>query len=250
MDYLDPITRAIANNISYSFKNRGCFYWIFIGWFLTILKVSILIIWFLPIGLFITTIKAIYNLIFQKNTPIDTISDSDYIEDNISMNQKNIRGPELTNALSTYTFKVTGTSFEKRDIILKRFGKEIIDSLKDENKYKGLNTHENQEKLYFSEYRKCYEFSLNDSYIKHYVNLIHEANNQYDPNAIRVFIDSEMIGYVESKSTQMVKNILTKNPKIFAQLTGGNYKYLDYDKETIEIATDDYGVLITLEYRN
>ena len=96
------------------------------------------------------------------------------------------------------------------------------------------------------------------------VELRPEPENEYDPNAVAVWVDGYQVGYVPRGSCSHVKKILGEYEveDISAKIGGGRYKYLffegddeyDFDESpkasdyTIEKDKLDYSVVVTIKY--
>lgn len=117
------------------------------------------------------------------------------------------------------TYRVAGTSFRTGNIInlasvntdYELTKKELIeDGMTDERIWK-------------------YEFHPSD------VELVPEPDNPYDPNAIKVVVDGEHIGYIKSGSCAHLLNVIRENRilDISCRMGGGPYKYIseEYDEE-------------------
>lgn len=83
------------------------------------------------------------------------------------------------------------------------------------------------------------------------VELIEEADNPHDKNAIKVLIDDVHVGYIKKGSCSHIKKLIKSGniAKISAQIGGGKYKYV-YEDEYTEKYIMDKGSLpigITLE---
>lgn len=138
-----------------------------------------------------------------------------------------------------YDFKVSGTSFRK------------------ENFYNILS-----EDYYWDMTKKeLVELGMIDEPIYRYENgggeakLIPEPDNQYDPNAIAVYVDDTHVGYVPSKKCAKVKRLLDSGTVvyIFAEIYGGPFKIIrenDDGKYTISKKDHDFGVQVTLLIKN
>lgn len=65
------------------------------------------------------------------------------------------------------------------------------------------------------------------------VQLVEEPENPHDPNAIKVIVDGQHIGYIKAGSTTRVRNLLRsgKIEKITADIVGGPYKYAYTEEE-------------------
>lgn len=77
-----------------------------------------------------------------------------------------------------------------------------------------------------------------------------EPDNPYDPKAIKV-IHSEIghIGYVPREFTDQVHSVLkNKEYRIEWKLTGGKYKYVDYEEDRVKTGTLNYGITIDVYY--
>lgn len=90
------------------------------------------------------------------------------------------------------------------------------------------------------------------------VDLVEDPENEFDPNAIKVVVDSVHIGYIKKGSCARVKKLLHSGniTKIEAEIGGGKYKclYCDFDEEqdkniyTLENEESDYFAKVTIKY--
>ena len=86
------------------------------------------------------------------------------------------------------------------------------------------------------------------------VELVPEPDNPHDPNAIRVVIGGQKVGYIAAKDCPHILKLIKANRinGIHYVVQGGRYKELveDYDPDrdrstyTMETGTDDYGVTL------
>lgn len=65
------------------------------------------------------------------------------------------------------------------------------------------------------------------------VELVPEPDNTYDPNAVKVIVDNELIGYIKSGSCKHILKVIAEDriEKIDCILKGGKYKYIGYDED-------------------
>ena len=56
-----------------------------------------------------------------------------------------------------------------------------------------------------------------------------EPQNEYDPNAIAVYVDDVKIGYIARKDQMRLKEVATKAKKIELKVYGGRYKETDFE---------------------
>lgn len=89
------------------------------------------------------------------------------------------------------------------------------------------------------------------------VTLMPEADNEYDPNAIKVCIGDVHVGYVPSEKTKRVRKILdAENLSLSCDVVGGPYKIIredyddDRDKEVYYLEKNNLniGLEVTLRY--
>ena len=89
------------------------------------------------------------------------------------------------------------------------------------------------------------------------VALVPEADNEYDPNAIKVCINDVHVGYVPSEKTKRVKKILdAEGLSLSCDVVGGPYKIIreDYDEDKdrevyhLEKNNLNIGIEVTLRY--
>ena len=72
------------------------------------------------------------------------------------------------------------------------------------------------------------------------IRFIPEPNNPHDPNAIRIEVDGEFVGYVKRGSTGRIRNLLNRpDVTVSAEVYGGPYR---------EVYVDEYG-LLNLQYQ-
>lgn len=73
--------------------------------------------------------------------------------------------------------------------------------------------------------------------------LIPEPDNPYDPNAVKVIVDCEHVGYIKKGSCSHILKLLREDmiEKIDAEIKGGKYKIVLYDDEedTYEMEKDE-----------
>ena len=91
------------------------------------------------------------------------------------------------------------------------------------------------------------------------VDLIPEPNNPVDKNAIQVFVDGSMVGYIKKGSCSQVKNLLASDAFVGAScdIFGGKYKIIheDYNEETeketyeLERAETSYKITVHIKLK-
>ena len=140
-----------------------------------------------------------------------------------------------------YSFKVVGISFYEKD---------IIDSLAVENDDYDMTKKEIIDACMTDEPIYKYQASVSN------VQLEFEPDNPHDPNAIKVMADGVHIGYVPSKNTNKVRQLLKKSPVIICNIYGGPSKtvYEDYNDDGKEVYTmkktnHNIGAEVILKYR-
>ena len=77
--------------------------------------------------------------------------------------------------------------------------------------------------------------------------LVPEPENKYDPNAIAVYVDGKIIGYIKAESTAHVKNLMEENRirSITCNIVGGSYKKYDPEENRIIKTFLNYGAKLT-----
>ena len=141
----------------------------------------------------------------------------------------------------TENHHVTGTSYRQKE----------IESLGEENPIYEYSKRELIDEEYEGE--KVYYYDFNPSTVE----LIEEPDNKFDPNAVKVVIDSVHVGYIKKGSCTHVKNLLKSGriAKIDAEIHGGKYKILyseydeDKDKEVYEVETGESNYYVTVEIK-
>jgi hypothetical protein len=138
-----------------------------------------------------------------------------------------------------YTFKVAGISFHE---------KEIREHLIMENDDYSMSK------------KEMIEMGLIDTMVYKYdglstnVQLVPEPDNLHSSDAIKVIADDIIIGYVPSKETFAVKELMDKDDlKIGCSFHGGDYKIIfeDYDtgKYDLKKGSNNIGAVVTLKYQ-
>lgn len=91
------------------------------------------------------------------------------------------------------------------------------------------------------------------NFSSHKTELIPEPSNAYDPNAIKVVIDGQHIGYIKAGSCKHILKAINENriEKITSQISGGLYRTLvchddAYTDFTIEKGKKAYSVKIAI----
>ena len=148
---------------------------------------------------------------------------------------------ENTHQYKTENHHVTGTSYRQKE----------IESLGEENPIYEYSKRELIDEEYEGE--KVYYYDFNPSTVE----LIEEPDNKFDPNAVKVVIDSVFVGYIKKGSCTHVKNLLKSGriAKIDAEIHGGKYKLLyseydeDKDKEVYEVETGESNYYVTVEIK-
>lgn len=101
----------------------------------------------------------------------------------------------------------------------------------------------------YDEGDRIFQYEFNNTPVK----LVQEPDNEHDPNAIAVFVDTTKIGYIKKGSCSHVKNLLRSEmiEKTEIEITGGDYKALVYSDESILIDKDsqDLRATLTITYR-
>ncbi len=115
MEYLDPITRAIINNIKSSFNGHGCLYWISIGWIILIFKIGILFFWFFSLGIIATLVSIIFRYLFSDSKK-DQVQSMDLTSTELNPAENNISIGILKD-FTIIAVKTTGFNYYRDEII-------------------------------------------------------------------------------------------------------------------------------------
>lgn len=137
-----------------------------------------------------------------------------------------------------YSFKVAGISFHEDD---------IRDQLLFENEDYNMSK------------KDLIDMGMTDMMIYQFdglstnVQLIPEPDNPHDPDAIKVITDGIHIGYVPSKETGTIRDLLSANGlMIGCSFHGGEYKIITEDLDTgkykLEKGKNNIGAVVTLKY--
>lgn len=95
---------------------------------------------------------------------------------------------------------------------------------------------------------------LEDEYVFKYdflpalVELIPDPDNEHDPNAVAVYADKHLIGYIKAGNCSHVKRLLAAGniQKIDLDVWGGPYVYLNADENRLEKGERDYKVKVVV----
>lgn len=145
-------------------------------------------------------------------------------------------------------FKVAGVTKrnDQGDNIQYLIGKYVKEILEFEDPYQGLKNKEIYEDYYDD---KVYE--AGDIYPPHPMKFVFDPFNQYDPNAIKIFVDTVgHIGYVPASDNVKIGEIIRNHEyDITWEITGGKYKYVDEVEDKIKTDSEPYGIEVTLKYQ-
>ena len=77
---------------------------------------------------------------------------------------------------------------------------------------------------------------------------VFEPDNEYDPNAIAIYVEGKKIGYVKKGSTAHIRNLINagKIKSALCRFSGGPSKFYDSVEEELQKNDDDFGAKITL----
>lgn len=152
---------------------------------------------------------------------------------------------------NSYTFKVAGVSYYdlKKAVSYSRENQLFIP-------YDDYTAKDIKEEI-IDEQNPIYETDLR--YCIDNIFLEDDPNNKYDSEAIKVNIEINevkfLIGFVPSDSIKRVKGLIRSlnagwiDAKITGHLTGGRYKFCDFD-DHVKIRSKNYGFLVKFSYRN
>ncbi len=106
--------------------------------------------------------------------------------------------------------------------------------------------------FYSTKKAELIENFLEDEYVFKYdfspalVELIPEPDNEHDPNAVAVYADKHMIGYIKAGNCSHVKKLLAAGTiqKIDLDVWGGPYVYLNSYEKTLDKGERDYKVKV------
>ena len=131
---------------------------------------------------------------------------------------------------------VAGTSFHKDELL----------TLAHENIDYNLSKKELEEEYYGTDRIYQYEFFPDK------VELVPEPTNEHDPNAIKVIVDGQHIGYIKKGSCSHIHNLIKEDriKEVDCDIYGGNYKELEFDdysdKCKLIKKERDFGAKLTL----
>lgn len=148
-----------------------------------------------------------------------------------------------TTPAKTIDTMVVGLSYDNEDgrsrqDIIREYVEEQIESGMEEA-YNGQTDEEILSKDYNS---REYEVTITGDMD---LELEAEPDNQYDPNAVKVFLDGEAIGYIPKEDAKRVKKLIEKEDYFYEfKILGGRYKEVR-DGEVIE-RDSDYKIFLKL----
>jgi len=147
----------------------------------------------------------------------------------------------LKSLIFSKTFNVVGTKYRDKSDITSAL--KYISKNSWSDKYQGMTNKEIEDS--FEKTFKFSNFSTPD------FDLIPEPSNEYDTNAIRVFIDGSNIGYLpRSEANQVIEYINDKSNYVasgIVSITGGPYKEYDYTIDKVVSKNSDLGFKMYLE---
>lgn len=95
------------------------------------------------------------------------------------------------------------------------------------------------------------------SYFAETVRFVSEPDNPHDPNAIRVEIENEHVGYIPARECTHIAEIVSENKivSVHCEITGGKYKCVDVDYSdtgreiyALDRGEEDYSIELRVEY--
>lgn len=100
---------------------------------------------------------------------------------------------------------------------------------------------------------KIWEYEFDPSNVK----LVPEPENPHDPNAVKVIVDGEHVGYIKKGSCKHILKLIAEDRilKIDCEIGGGNYKIVseeyddEKDKEVYTLERDKTNFFVTLTIR-
>lgn len=133
---------------------------------------------------------------------------------------------------SIYKFKIAGMQYYKDE----------IENIGEYNSIYDLTKKELQED--FDE-EKIYEYYFDNKECR----LVEEPDNEFDPNAVAVYVRKYKIGYIRKGACSRVKNLLKSQgfEKTEVEIYGGKYKYVSEDG--IEKDDDGYRGKVSIYIR-
>lgn len=80
---------------------------------------------------------------------------------------------------------------------------------------------------------------------------VYEPENEYDSNAIAIYVTGVKIGYVKKGATAHIRNLIEsgKLESASCEIVGGNYKRLDPETNTLQKEKLEYGARVTLRIK-
>ena len=105
--------------------------------------------------------------------------------------------------------------------------------------------------------KEILEYGLEDEDIFEYLfdelpaTFVYEPENEYDSNAIAVYVSGVKIGYVKKGSTSHIRKLIESGrlESASCEISGGKYKRLDSEDNTLEKSELNFGARITLRIK-
>ncbi len=153
----------------------------------------------------------------------------------------------MPKAVDSFTFRVAGVTNYRRAV------KAACNDIADEygvpeltKYYRDLSSSEIREELegFSDKIFKYEDMSTSD------VELVAEPDNRYDPNAIKILILDNFVGYVPAKIAKKINKYIVDDQYFdtaYAEIVGGPYKEFDYIEDKVVTNNDlDVGFEISL----
>lgn len=163
---------------------------------------------------------------FAKNT-VNTVPSKESVKNNVT----NITMPNASEReYKNKTYRLAGINHYTDNI-----ERLLIDNENYDLSKKQLVEEYDLADAYEDTYIRIYKY---EPYDTTNVKLVKEDNNQYDPNAVAVYADEIMIGYIKKGTAKHIRNVLDNHriKSISLEITGGDYKILSCE----EIEDDNY----------
>ncbi|MDS1367907.1 HIRAN domain-containing protein [Streptococcus suis] len=153
----------------------------------------------------------------------------------------------MPKAIESFTFRVAGVTNYKNAVnaacndIADEYGVPELTKY-----YRDLSSSEIREELegFSDKIFKYEDMSTSD------VELVAEPDNQYDPNAIKILILDNFVGYVPAKIAKKINKYIVNDQYFdtaYAEIVGGPYKEFDYAEDKVVTNNDlDVGFEISL----
>lgn len=158
--------------------------------------------------------------VINNSNPADSESSNAQELQEVDVSAESISEAKAKPETRTERHRVAGTSYRQ----------DVIESLGSENDCYTWTKKE------LAEYDMCDQNIYQLEFSPESVELVEEPENEHDPNAIKVVVDGEHVGYIKKGSCSHVKKLIHENRicEISVDIYGGKYKRVSWEYDPLE----------------